>query len=106
MGIIKFMALSLIPIGTEERQKTWPAPEPSKKSVICRYNYFHVLASDLGVASNLRWYLSSDPQKEVSYEDIKKMYSDNDNVPNLGVWQHYSLLIILGVVIVLMIFGF
>lgn len=100
------MALTLIPIGTEERQKVWPAPDPSNKSIICRYKYFYVLASDLGVASNLRWYLSSDPNKEVAYEDIKKIYSGGGDAPKLGVWQHYSLLIVIGFVIITsMIFG-
>jgi hypothetical protein len=100
------MALTLIPIGTEERQRTWPAPAPSSKSIICRYNYFYALASDLGVASDLRWYVSSNPDKEVAYEDIKKIYSGSGDAPNLTIWQHYSLLIVLGVVILFMMLGF
>lgn len=98
------MSLTLIPIGTAKREKTWPVPG-SHDRVTCRYDYFYILADDLGVASNLRWYISSsDLEREVAYDDVKRLFVSNP--PKIGFWERRSLLIIFCVVVVFVFLGY
>ena len=96
------MSLIFTRIGQETREKKWLIPD-REDSLVCRYKYFRILTSDLGFAYNLRWSLSSDPERDLSEEQIKKYFPDKQ--PHLGIWEHYALFIIFVPIILLILSG-
>ena len=96
------MALSLISYGTIKRERKWSLPDKTDE-IICRYNFFYILAHDVGIASSLKWYLSSNPEVEITPGEVKNRFQNNP--PHLGLWEGYSLAILLGVALVLILLG-
>lgn len=96
------MAVTLMPIWQGVKEKKWPVSKGGQ--LICRYNYFYVLASDLGVAWNLKWYITSVPEQEISYERVRELFPNK--TPHLGLWERYALIIVLMPVIFLMLLGY
>ncbi len=94
------MALTLIPYGSGERQKSWQIPDDGK--VICRYKFFYILAHDCQLVSNVRWYVSDkDGEREITYEQLRQIIPHQ--TPHLGLWEQYALAII-GLVLVAGVF--
>lgn len=94
------MALTFIPYGSGKREKTWEMSGGNK--VICRYNYFYILANDCQIASNIKWYtVNAGDEKEITYEQVKQI--SPLEIPRLGIWERYALVILS---VFLVIWGF
>lgn len=97
------MSLVLLPYGSIMREKKWSFAEKSEQ-LICQYKFFYILAHDLGVASNIKWYSSDNPEKELTHEQVKQLYPTSRL--RLGIWEGYSLLVVIGLVISLSFLGY
>lgn len=97
------MSLLLIEIANELRERKWKIPG-SEDVLVCKYKYFRILTNDLGYSYNLRWFLTSNPSKNLTKGEIQTYFPNKQ--PRLNIWEHYALLLIIGLVIFLTFLGF
>lgn len=96
----------MIYFGWGTKNKTWSFKSSGEeKRLVCKYKYISVMVIFKLIVKK-EWYILSDKRSEdmkISIEQVKKLFPNK--VPSLGWWESYGLLILIGLIWFIGMFG-